>query len=83
MSTLIGAFLWSIRKKMTVPGVLFMIYLLLNGIERFLIEKIRVNDKIHAFGLTFTQAELIAVLLMIIGTVGGIVLYMRSKKMTT
>ena len=68
---------------MTVPGVLFMLYLLLNGIERFLIEKIRVNDKIHAFGLTFTQAELIAVLLMIIGTVGGIVLYMRSKKMTT
>jgi phosphatidylglycerol:prolipoprotein diacylglycerol transferase len=83
MSTLIGIFLWSIRKKLTVPGTLFMIYLVLNGVERFFIEKIRVNDKIHAWGLTFTQAELIAVLLMIIGTLGGIVLYMSSKKRTT
>jgi phosphatidylglycerol---prolipoprotein diacylglyceryl transferase len=80
MATLIGIFLWSIRKRLKIHGMLFMIYLVLNGIERFSIEKIRVNDKLHAFGLTFTQAELIAVLLIIIGTVGGIILYRKHEK---
>jgi phosphatidylglycerol---prolipoprotein diacylglyceryl transferase len=80
MATLIGVFLWNIRKRLKIHGMLFMIYLVLNGIERFCIEKIRVNDKLHAFGLTFTQAELIAVLLIIIGTVGGIVLYKKHQK---
>ena len=79
MASLIGAFLWIIRKKITIPGMLFMIYLVLNGFERFFIEKIRVNDKLHAFGLTFTQAELIAVLLVIIGTVVGFILYQKDK----
>src|SRR6185369_7671159 len=36
-------FLWSIRKKISSAGVLFSIYLLLNGLERFAIETIRVN----------------------------------------
>ena len=39
-------FLWIIRKKIKIPGLLFSIYLMLNGIERFLIEKIRVNPPI-------------------------------------
>lgn len=79
MSALIGIFLWSIRKRLKIHGMLFMIYLILNGIERFFIEKIRVNDKLHALGLTFTQAELIAVLLILIGIIGGAVLYQKSK----
>jgi phosphatidylglycerol---prolipoprotein diacylglyceryl transferase len=79
MATLIGIFLWSIRKKLKINGMLFMIYLVLNGLERFFIEKIRVNDKLHAFGLTFTQAELIAVLLVLIGIVGGVILYQKDK----
>ena len=79
MASLIGGFLWIIRKKITIPGMLFMIYLVLNGFERFFIEKIRVNDKLHAFGLTFTQAELIAVLLVIVGTVVGFILYQKDK----
>jgi phosphatidylglycerol---prolipoprotein diacylglyceryl transferase len=79
MATLIGIFLWVIRKRIKVHGVLFMIYLILNGVERFFIEKIRVNDKLHAFGKDFTQAELIAVLLVIIGIVGTIVLVKRAK----
>ncbi|MCW3464326.1 prolipoprotein diacylglyceryl transferase [Chitinophaga nivalis] len=75
----IGLFLvlWAIRKKITVPGVLFGVYLILNGTERFFIEKIRVNTKYDIFGFRPTQAEIIATLMVI----GGIVLigYCRKK----
>lgn len=69
--------LWSLRKKLKIPGTLFALYLILNGIERFFIEKIRVNTKMHVFGFQFTQAELISSLLL----VSGIVLwfYLRKK----
>jgi len=67
---LLFLFLWSIRNKVKAPGVLFGIYMILAGIERFFIELIRVNTKYHAFGISFTQAELISVLMVI----GGIVL---------
>jgi phosphatidylglycerol---prolipoprotein diacylglyceryl transferase len=58
----------------------FMIYLIVNGIERFFIEKIRVNDKLNAFGKEFTQAELIAVILVIIGVVGCVLLPRYAAK---
>ena len=77
----IAFFLWSIRKRITTHGVLFMIYLTLNGIERFFIEKIRVNDKlIDLPNFKMTQAELIAVILFIIGIVGSYVLIKKEKK---
>lgn len=63
-------FLWSIRDRIKLPGVMFGIYLILNGVERFLIELIRVNTKYHLFGIPFTQAEMIALFLVI----GGIAL---------
>ncbi len=71
----IGLFfvLWSMRKSFTVPGMFFSIYLVMNGVERFFIEKIRVNTKYHLFGHGFTQAELISVMLIIIGVTGIIV----------
>ncbi|MEM6395210.1 MAG: prolipoprotein diacylglyceryl transferase [Bacteroidota bacterium] len=61
MAFAIGAILWSLRKKLTpIPGLLFGIYLIFNGIERFFIEFIRVNDTYDfAFGLT--QAQIIAI----------------------
>ena len=66
---LLFLFLWSIRYKIKGPGVLFGIYMILAGIERFLIELIRVNTKYHAFGIWFTQAELISVLMVIGGAI--------------
>ena len=45
MCLLIFSFLWAIRKQIHVPGILFCIYLALNGIERFFIEKIRINTE--------------------------------------
>jgi prolipoprotein diacylglyceryltransferase len=69
-------FLWSLRKKMKVPGTLFGIYLIVNGIERFFVEQIRVNTKYSIFGFHPTQAEIIAVALVI----GGAAVYFISKK---
>jgi prolipoprotein diacylglyceryl transferase len=59
--------LWSLRKKIKTPGVLFAIYLMFNGIERFFIEKIRVNTRLNFFGFHPTQAEVISTLLFLAG----------------
>lgn len=63
-------FLWSIRKKIKTPGMLFSIYLILNGLERFFVELIRVNSKYHVGNLSFTQAEMISACLVLGGTIG-------------
>ncbi|MDQ3049564.1 MAG: prolipoprotein diacylglyceryl transferase [Bacteroidota bacterium] len=74
----IGLFfvLWQLRKYITVPGVLFSVYLILNGVERFFIEKIRVNTKYHIFGNEITQAEIISVVLIILG-ISGIIIFRK------
>lgn len=71
--------LWSIRKHLKAPGLLFSIYLILNGIERFWIEHIRVNALYHAFGMEFTQAEMISLFLVIAG-IGGIFWSLNAYK---
>ncbi|MDF2432399.1 MAG: phosphatidylglycerol---prolipoprotein diacylglyceryl transferase [Mucilaginibacter sp.] len=63
-------FLWSIRDRIKIPGVMFGIYMILNGIERFFIELIRVNTKYYVAGISFTQAELISLLM----TLGGVIM---------
>ncbi|OMP78245.1 MULTISPECIES: prolipoprotein diacylglyceryl transferase [unclassified Chitinophaga] len=76
---LLFALLWSIRKKIRVPGMVFGIYLILNGVERFFIEKIRVNTKYDIFGFHPTQAEIISTLMVI----GGAVLIWYCRKLYT
>lgn len=76
---LLFAFLWSIRKKIKTPGVLTAIYLIVNGVERFLIELIRVNTRYHFWGINPTQAELISAFLVISGIV-LLVLFKRQHK---
>jgi phosphatidylglycerol:prolipoprotein diacylglycerol transferase len=66
---LLFLFLWSIRHKIKASGVLFGIYMILAGVERFFIELIRVNTKYHVAGVSFTQAELISVFMVIGGCV--------------
>ena len=73
------AVLWSIRKRIATPGRLFAIYLILNGVERFFIEHIRVNSKYHFLGLNPTQAEIISLGLI----VAGLVLYWYSPRLKT
>jgi len=79
MAVILFAVLWSIRKKITTPGKLFSIYLIMNGLERFLIESIRVNSEYHLFGITFTQAQLISLILVLLGLTG---IYYSSKYKT-
>lgn len=78
MAGLIFLFLWSIRKKIKIAGMLFFIYLTLNGIERFFIEKIRVNTKYDILG-GITQAEIISSILILTGIIGIFVLIKRKQ----
>ena len=77
MATVIFVLLWKLRKRFRTPGMLFAIYCMLNGLERFFIEKIRVNAVIDFAGLEFTQAELIS-LATFIG--GAFLFWALSKK---
>ncbi|GJM31562.1 MAG: hypothetical protein DHS20C18_05630 [Saprospiraceae bacterium] len=78
MTVIIFSILWAIRKRITIPGILFFIYLMFNGVERFLIEKIRVNLKYEVLGMQLTQAEIIAIVLFLIGAIGCFVLWRRA-----
>ncbi|GAA4913173.1 prolipoprotein diacylglyceryl transferase [Mucilaginibacter defluvii] len=71
--------IWTIRNKVTKPGALFGIYLILAGIERFFVELIRVNTKYHLFGISFTQAEMISLFMVI----AGVILLARSDNKRT
>lgn len=65
--TLLFLVLWSIRKSIKRGGVLFGIYLIFNGVERFFVEKIRVNTTYNIFGFQPTQAEIISTFLVVLG----------------
>ena len=67
MMFILFAIMWSFRKKVTQPGILTGVYLIFAGSERFLIEKIRVNNKYDFLPFHPTQAELISVILIIFG----------------
>jgi len=77
MSVILFLVLWAIRKKIRTPGLLFSIYLIFNGLERFLIESIRVNSLYYIFGMGITQAQIISTLLVITGIVG--IWYTRKR----
>ncbi len=64
MCLLLFGALWWLRKRIGLPGALFAVYLIMNGVERFLIEKIRVNE---LFLGTWTQAEVISLGLVLLG----------------
>ena len=67
---LLFLFLWLIRRRIKIPGVMFCIYLILNGIERFFVETIRVNSTYSIFGFHPTQAELISSAFVLTGLLG-------------
>ena len=77
--TLLFLILWSVRKRITTPGIMFGIYLILNGIERFVVELIRVNNTYAILGFHPTQAELISASLVI----AGIILIITMKRRST
>ena len=79
MSITIFGILWAIRKQIKVPGALFFIYLAFNGIERFFIEKVRINTEYNILG-GITQAEIISFCLVLLGVISTLYLYKGREK---
>ncbi|MGA7180444.1 MAG: prolipoprotein diacylglyceryl transferase family protein [Thiobacillaceae bacterium] len=79
MSFIGFAILWSMRDHPFRPGWLFALYLVLAGIERLLIEPIRVNVVFQVFGINATQAEMVSVVLVVLGIVGIAILSHKEE----
>ncbi|MES2015303.1 MAG: prolipoprotein diacylglyceryl transferase family protein [Pseudomonadota bacterium] len=71
------ALLWALRKHPFKTGWLFSVYLLLAGLERLLIEQIRVNPVLELAGIHATQAQMVAVALAACGALGIAILSRR------
>ena len=78
---LIFSLLWTLRHKVKTNGLIFSIYLVLTGVQRFLLEMIRVNDDYQIAGFSLSQAQYIALVLIAIGLVA--IVYLKSRKSST
>ena len=67
ISAVLFLILWKIRKRFLIDGKLFMIYLMLSGCARFLVEFIRLNPRL-AFGLS--EAQLISSVIIVASVLG-------------
>ena len=76
----IGLFfvLWGIRKRIKTALHLSAIYFIMSGLERFFVEKIRVNYKYDWGFLHPTQAEIISTCMVLLGVC--ILLFYKDKK---
>jgi prolipoprotein diacylglyceryltransferase len=77
MGLILFGVLWFLRRRLQAPGLLFGVYLVFNGLERFLIEKIRINTTYDLGGFHPSQAELISLALMLLG---GLLIWQRRGK---
>ncbi|MFT3912011.1 MAG: prolipoprotein diacylglyceryl transferase [Ferruginibacter sp.] len=77
--SLLFLFMWAIRRSITRPLMMFGIYLILNGFERFFVEMIRVNKVYLVLGVNLTQAEIIAILLALTGVILVIIAKMTKQ----
>jgi phosphatidylglycerol---prolipoprotein diacylglyceryl transferase len=73
--------LWLNRKNNYSPGYTFSLYLLLSGFSRILIEKIRINSEYQFLNLSFTQAEFISAISILLGLC-GLLFFTNAKKYT-
>lgn len=73
--------LWSLRKRFTRALQMFGTYLILVGVERFLIELMRVNYKYDWGFVHPSQAEILSVALILIGSC--LLLFYKDKKEPT
>ncbi len=73
--------LWSLRKRFTRSLQMFGAYLVLVGVERFLIELMRVNYKYDWGFVHPSQAEILSVVLVLIGT--ALLLFYKDKAPNT
>ena len=74
--------LWVLRTRFKIAGILFFIYVLLNGVERFFIEQIRVNPKYDLLGMGWSLSQWIAFGLFLTGLAGILYLSKYGKTRT-
>jgi len=79
-SAIIFGILWFLRKRLKVAGMLFFVYAFLNGLERFFIEDIRVNDTYDFMGFDWSLSKFIALAYMIVGLAGFSFLWQKRKE---
>ena len=79
MSLGLFAVLWNMRKRIKIPWILFSMYILFTGLERLLIETIRVNEP-YASGIFkgYNQAQVISTSLILLGAIGIGYFYKKS-----
>ncbi|MEY4149834.1 MAG: hypothetical protein RL555_438 [Bacteroidota bacterium] len=80
-SILLAFVLFYLKKQIKVSGILFSIYLIFNGLERFAIEKIRVNNQLDILGFHPTQAEVISSFLFLTGL--ALAFYLKQSHKTS
>lgn len=73
--------LWLFRRKIKLPGLVFCFYLLIMGLERFFMEKIKLNFKYDMLGLRWSEAQIVSVMFILLAIViGARVFYNRHIK---
>jgi phosphatidylglycerol:prolipoprotein diacylglycerol transferase len=73
--------LWGLRRRLTAPGLLVSVYALFIGVQRFLVEYIRITPRHVFWGWALSQAQLISLGFMLIGITGiGYILTTSAKK---
>jgi phosphatidylglycerol---prolipoprotein diacylglyceryl transferase len=75
--TIMFAIIWKLRRHRHREGWLFGVYLVLAGVERFLVEFVRAKDDVLSFGLTIAQV------ISIVAMIAGIAWLMAFRKPRT
>lgn len=84
MCFVIFLILWSLRKRFTyAPGIIFSIFMMMIGVQRFAIEQWRDlsgRDTYGFLGMQFRQSELISVAMFTLGLVATVFLYRKYRE---
>jgi phosphatidylglycerol:prolipoprotein diacylglycerol transferase len=76
--------LWHYKHSIKQRGAIFCIYLIISGLERFLIENIRLNYLYRLGSLHLSEAQIISLLLLMGGCIGSCrLLYIKKRKSIT
>jgi len=73
---------WALRKRIKIWGILFSMYLVVNGVERFMIERIRVNERYEG-AFDFSQAQMVSIGFILAGLITAFFFWKQHQKRAT